>query len=172
MSMNSSLLSLLYGPTLKSIHDYWKNHSFDCALLCRIAQSCLTLCDPMHYSPPGSPVHGILQAWILEWVAVPFSRGSSCPRMEPRSPTLQADSLPSEPPGKPPYSFDYTNRHYVHFKDKEVQAWKEVRGSKWKSCDSSTEGSALRIIALAFTLSSTPHPADQLLTWSSAWQCR
>ena len=41
----------------------------------KAAQSCLTLCDPMDYT-----VHGILQARILEWVAVPFSRGSSWPR--------------------------------------------------------------------------------------------
>ena len=40
-----------------------------------VAQSCLTLCDPMDYSPPGFSVHGILQARILEWVAIPFSRG-------------------------------------------------------------------------------------------------
>ena len=44
---------------------------------------------------------GILQARILEWVAMPSSRGSSNPGIEPRSPTLQVDSLPSEPPGKP-----------------------------------------------------------------------
>ena len=42
-------------------------------------QSCLTLCDPMDCSPPGSSVHGILQARILEWVAMPSSRGSSQP---------------------------------------------------------------------------------------------
>ena len=41
-----------------------------------VAQSCLTLCDTMDCSPPGSSVHGILQARILEWVAIPFSRGS------------------------------------------------------------------------------------------------
>ena len=40
-------------------------------------QSCLTLCDPVDCSPPASSVHGILQARILEWVAVPSSRGSS-----------------------------------------------------------------------------------------------
>ena len=40
-----------------------------------VAQSCLTLCDPVDYSPPGSSVHGILQARILEWVAISFSRG-------------------------------------------------------------------------------------------------
>ena len=66
-----------------------------------IAQLCPTLCDPMDYSWPGSSVHGILQARILEWVAIPFSRGSSDPGIEPGSPTLQADSLPSELRGKP-----------------------------------------------------------------------
>ena len=46
----------------------------------KVAQSCPTICDPMDCSLPGSSVHGILQARILEWVAVPFSRGSSQPR--------------------------------------------------------------------------------------------
>ena len=45
-----------------------------------VTQSCWILCDPMDCSPPGSSVHGILQARILEWVAIPFSRGSSRPR--------------------------------------------------------------------------------------------
>ena len=42
-----------------------------------VAQLCLTLCDPMGYSPPVSSVHGILQARILEWIAMTSSRGSS-----------------------------------------------------------------------------------------------
>ena len=46
----------------------------------RSLQSCPTLCDPMDPSPPGSSVHGIFQARVLEWVAIPFSRGSSRPR--------------------------------------------------------------------------------------------
>ena len=51
---------------------------------------------------PGSSVHGILQARILDRVAISFSRWSSrSPEIKPRSPTLQADALPSEPPGKP-----------------------------------------------------------------------
>ena len=45
-----------------------------------VAQLCPTLCDPMDYSLPGSSLHGILQARILEWVAISFSRGSSWPR--------------------------------------------------------------------------------------------
>ena len=45
-----------------------------------VPQLCMTLCDPMDCSPPGFSVHGILQARILEWVAIPFSRASSQPR--------------------------------------------------------------------------------------------
>ena len=61
----------------------------------KVAQSSPTLCDSMDYA-----VCGILQARILEWVAVSFSRGSSQPGIEPRSPTLQVDSLPAETLGK------------------------------------------------------------------------
>ena len=53
-------------------------------------------CDPMDCSPPDSSIHKILQARILEWVAIPSCRGLPNPGFEPRSPELQADSLPSE----------------------------------------------------------------------------
>ena len=59
----------------------------------KVAQSCPILCNPMDYT-----VHGILQARILEWVAIPFSSGSSWPRNRTGSPVLQADSLPAELP--------------------------------------------------------------------------
>ena len=42
-----------------------------------VSHSCLTLCDPMDCNLPGSSVHEILQTRILEWIAIPFSRGSS-----------------------------------------------------------------------------------------------
>ena len=45
-----------------------------------VTQLCLTLCSPMDYSPPGFSVHGILQTRILEWVSIPFLKGSSPPR--------------------------------------------------------------------------------------------
>ena len=66
---------------------------------CSVAQSCpwLSLCDPVACSPPSSSVHGVFQARILEWVAFPLL-GIFPPLV---SPTLQADSLPSGPPGKP-----------------------------------------------------------------------
>ena len=66
-----------------------------------VAQSCLTLCNPMDCSLPGFSVHGIFQVRVPEWVAITFSRGSSQPRDRTRVPALQADTLPSEPPGKP-----------------------------------------------------------------------
>ena len=60
-------------------------------------QSCPTLGDPMDCSPPGSSVHGILQARILDWLPFPSPGNLSNPGIESRSPALQADSLPSEP---------------------------------------------------------------------------
>ena len=63
-------------------------------------QSCPALCDPMDCGPPGSSVHGSLQARIQECVTIAFSRGSPNPEIEPGSPTLQADSSLSKPPGK------------------------------------------------------------------------
>ena len=65
----------------------------------KVAQPCPTFCDPMDYT-----VHGILQARILEWVTFPYLGDLPNPGIEPRSPTLQADSLPAEPPGKPSHA--------------------------------------------------------------------
>ena len=92
-----SLSSML----LRSLHVFlWLDRSF-LVVKSESAQSCPTLLDPMDCSPPGSSVHGILQARILEWVAISFSRGSSRPRIESVSPALQADSLLSIPQGRP-----------------------------------------------------------------------
>ena len=66
-----------------------------------VAQSCLTLCNPVDCSPPGSSVLVILQARILERVAIPSPGDLPNPGIKPRSPALQADSLPAEPLGKP-----------------------------------------------------------------------
>ena len=66
-----------------------------------IIQSCPTLCNPTDYTLPGSSVHEILQAIILVWVAIPSPGGLPDPGIEPTSLALQAESSPSEPPGKP-----------------------------------------------------------------------
>ena len=68
------------------------------------------LCDPTDYSLPGFSVHEILQARILDWVGVPFSRASSQLRNKPRSPSSQADSLLSESPEK---SHHKQERHVI-----------------------------------------------------------
>ena len=89
----TTLLVIIFPNVRISIHKAYMNTESVilrvCVCVCerererereRVAQSCLTLCNPMDYSPRGSSVHGILQARILEWVAIPFSRGSSRPR--------------------------------------------------------------------------------------------
>ena len=77
-------------------------------------QSLQTLCDPMFGSLTGSSVHGILQAGILAWVAMPTSRGSSRPRDGTQVIHLlhcQVDSLPRAPPGKPKCYYTYIILH-------------------------------------------------------------
>ena len=67
-----------------------------------VAQSCPTLCGPVDCILPGSSIHGILQARILEWVAISFSMGSSWPRDRTEVSHIAGRlALPSEPPGKP-----------------------------------------------------------------------
>ena len=73
-SLTHSSSHLFIFPT---IHPLLKHL---CVCKCLVPQSYPTLCDPMDCSPPGSSVHEILQARILAWVAIPFSRGSSRPR--------------------------------------------------------------------------------------------
>ena len=79
------------------------NH-ISCEVKVKVTQLCPAVCDPMNYT-----VHGIFQGRILEWVAFPFSRGSS----QPRSPTLKAASLPAEPRGKPYYYVIKLNYYFV-----------------------------------------------------------
>ena len=102
----------------------------------KVTQSFPTHCDPMDYT-----VQGILQARILEWVAVPFSRDLPNPGIKPRSPTLQVDSLPAEPQGKPwgrleernQIPYDYTVEVRNRFKGLDLidrvpdELWTEVR---------------------------------------------
>ena len=71
------------------------------AMLCLVAQLCHTLCDPWTIAHQAPLSMGILQARILEWGAMSYSGDLPNPGIKPRSPTLQEDSLPSDPPGKP-----------------------------------------------------------------------
>ena len=76
----------------------------------KVTESCSTLCDTIDHT-----VHGILQVRILEWVAFPSPGDLSNPGIEPRSPALQADSLPDEPQGKREEEFT-KNKKTSHFK--------------------------------------------------------
>ena len=76
-------------------------HTWACVLCVLVAQSCPTLCDPMDCSPPGSSVHEIFQARILEGLPFPSPGDLPNPGIEPRSPALQANSLATELQGKP-----------------------------------------------------------------------
>ena len=77
-----------------------------CNLVCEVAQSCPTLCYRMDCSLPGSSVHGIFRQEY--WSGLPFPSPGDLPNpgTEPGSPTLQADALPSEPPGNPQCNTD------------------------------------------------------------------
>ena len=96
-------------PRCLFFHLYFVGVTLVCMHACSVTQSSLTLCDPKDCSPPGSSVHGILQARILEWVAIAFSKGSSWPRDQTRSPALQMDPLLLSHQRKSRVSFKCTN---------------------------------------------------------------
>ena len=81
----------------KGDHFGFKKH---CAVLCLVAQSCMTLCHSMDCSPPGSSVQGVLQARILEWVDIPCFRGSSLPRDRTWISSVASRFFTAEPAGK------------------------------------------------------------------------
>ena len=70
---------------------------------CLVAKSCLTLCDPIDYSPPDCSVHGISQTTVLEWVVISFSREFPDPGIKHVSPALAA-GFTTEPPGYPKHT--------------------------------------------------------------------
>ena len=81
--------------------------------ICLVAQLCPTLCNPMDCSLPGSSVHGILQARILEWVAISSPGDSLDSEIKSGSPALRADSLPSEPQRSPDWILLYDRKECV-----------------------------------------------------------
>ena len=91
----------------------------------QLLQLCLTLCDPMDCSPPGSSARGIVQARILEWIAIPSSRDLASPGIELESPAFQLDSLPSEPPGKPRSISSPSESRLVQYGNRHWQGWSE-----------------------------------------------
>ena len=95
------LVITLYLQTFLT-HSVFRNQLTLC-MHAKSLQLCLTLCNPMDCSPPGSSVHGILQARILECVAMPFSRGSSLTRGQTHVSCFAGRFFTNEPSGKPFY---------------------------------------------------------------------
>ena len=123
-----------------------------CVLVC---QSCLTLCDSKDCNQPGVSLHGILQARILGRVAIPFSRHLPDPRMELKSPILQASFLASELPGK----ILFFNYIYITYKMYLISSFLEKK-KNW-----SVVVSDINIHQLFFTFSSQ-NKALQSTEWS------
>ena len=91
-----------FNPTILCYNFCPENVSLkEMKTMCSVAQSCLTLCDPMDCSLPGSSVHGISQARILEWVAISSSRDLPNPGIQLASSALAGRFFTTEPPGKP-----------------------------------------------------------------------
>ena len=78
-----------------------RQHEINAKIVAELLSRTQLFCEPMDCSPPGSSVHGILQGTTLEWVAVPFSRGSSWPRDWTPVSCLVGGFFTPEPPGKP-----------------------------------------------------------------------
>ena len=126
------LLDLWYYLVPGKTQQVWITFFFClCYCLCELFLSCCIFvellsriwlfCNPMDCSPPGSSVHGISQARILEWAAVSLSRGSSWPRDWTRVSCLANRFFTTEPPGKP---------HFLSCTFKKVFSLDDV--SKWK----------------------------------------
>ena len=97
-SFNKYSLNLFLGPGsgIKAMNETAKKPllSLWWVCTCSVTKSCSTLCKPMDCSPPGSSVHGISQARILEWIAISSSRGSSWLRDQTSISCVTTDSLP------------------------------------------------------------------------------
>ena len=95
-------------------------------------KSCLTRCDPMDCSPPGSSIHGILQARILERVAVPFSRGSSRPRDRTGVFRAAGRFSTAEPLGEARIMCrPASSPSLLHTRPLPVLPWCLIKGSSW-----------------------------------------
>ena len=105
---------------------------------CLIAQSCLTLCDPMDFGPPDSSVHGISQARILEHFAVSSSRGSS----QPASPALAGWFFTTEPPANTDIKVvlhqreSFSGLKPANSVQKQLAAWKHLKNKFSRLLDS------------------------------------
>ena len=95
-----------------------------------VSLSCLTLCNTIDYNPPGFSVHGILQARILQWIPIPFSRGSSWARDQTQVSSTTGKFFTTEPPGKPTFSFTQ-HLHLWNHKLRSLWTWRRDQKYFW-----------------------------------------
>ena len=113
------LISWLQSPSAVIYPRLQQLIAWPLGILCSVTKLCPTLCDPMDYNPPGSFVLGVLQARILEWVAISSQRDLPNWWIEPKSPAFQADSLLFELQGIMTHLLSHTHTHihidmYIH----------------------------------------------------------
>ena len=137
-------IQMYVGGYTMQVHYLCLPYKFMCVL---VAQSCLTRCNPMNCSPLGSSVPGILQARILEWIAIPSLEDLCNPGIEPRSPTLQADSLLSEPPGKPIQTSMKSGKKH-NWKWTILQKWQMQQVFNWQLIDPNPSAGFLQLTVL------------------------
>ena len=115
---STMILEYLLKRVTKMKH-WWKNQDSDhlCVL---VSQLCLILCETMDCSPPGSSVHGILQQEYWSGLPFPFPGGLPDPGIKPKSPALQADSLPPELQGSHLYFKIRTRLYDSSFKNGQI----------------------------------------------------
>ena len=118
----AALLTWPEGGNKPNIHQLMSRQT-KYVLLCLAAQLCLTLWTPWTVARQVPLSMRILQARILEWVAYSFSRGTSWPRNWIQSPTLQANSLPVELPGKPQQNILHPYNTILFYHEKEMKYW-------------------------------------------------
>ena len=133
-----------------------------------ISQLCPTLYNPVDYNLPCASVQGILHARILEWIAIPFSRGSSWPWDWTRSPALKADSLLSEPWEKP---HNVGGPHSISWKIYRTKTplflpWERENSASQVPLDSNYNSSlSLQPASLPHRIHTHKHPLLVLFIW-------
>ena len=118
------------GKIWKKKHSQREGSEDLCMCVCSVAKSCPTLCDPMDCSPPGSSVHGIFQARILEWVAMPSSRGFSPPRDQTSISCIAGGFFTTESPGSEVKAWGLPKAKKGLWAEKKLELASGTRGSK------------------------------------------
>ena len=152
-----------------------------------VTQLCLILCNPVDCSPPGSSVHGVLQARMLKCVAIPFPGDCADPGFKPKSPAFQADSLLSKPPGKPYGYFKVTTFFLItlRYRGNRLPSWLTGEESACNAGDVSSipgsgrcawggNGNTFQYSCLENPMDreawqATVHEVAQSQTWLSIW---